>query len=69
MKRTLMWIVVAAGVVAVALGVRTALGRFEAAAATARAVWDDPEIKKVRRRVAKTVKRAQKKAFKALKNR
>ncbi|MET0296799.1 MAG: hypothetical protein ABW024_05320 [Microbacterium sp.] len=69
MKRTLTWIAVAGSVVAAALIVRTALGRYEAVAAAARAVWDDPEVKKIRRRAVKSVDRAQKKARKALKNR
>lgn len=68
MKRTLTWIAVAASVVVVALSVRTALARYEAVAAAARAVWDDPDVKKVRRRAAKSVSRAQKKAVKVIKN-
>lgn len=67
MKKTLTWIAVAASVVVVALGLRTAIARFESVAGAAQAVWNDPEVKKVRHRAAKKIQKAQKKAVKTIK--
>lgn len=67
MKTTLTWIAVAASVVVVALGLRSAIARYESVVGAAQAVWNDPDVKKVRRRAAKKISKAQKKAVKALK--
>lgn len=67
MKRTLTWIAAAAGVAVAALALRTTIARYESIAKAALAVWNDPEVKKVRRRAVKKIEKAQKKAVKAMK--
>ena len=50
------------------LGVRAVLAKYGAIATVALAVWNDPDVKKVRRRALKRLQKAQKSARKALKN-
>lgn len=46
------------------LGARAVLAKYGALATVAVAVWNDPEVKKIRRRAAKRLKKAKKSAQK-----
>jgi predicted secreted Zn-dependent protease len=64
MKKALTWLSIAVGAVGFVLGLRSALARYSAIFVAAKAIWNDPDIKKIRRRAAKRLRKAQKSAAK-----
>ncbi|MFG6445943.1 hypothetical protein ACFXP7_11555 [Microbacterium sp. P06] len=65
MNRFAKLLLVAGAAAGVLLGVRAVIAKYGALAAAAVAVWNDPEVKKIRRRAAKHLKKARKSAEKA----
>lgn len=65
MKRFVSALLIAAGVVGAFLAIRVVVAKYVTVATVALAIWNDPEVKKVRRRAGRRLEKAQKAALKA----
>ena len=64
MNRFSKFLLVAGAAAGLLLGVRLVVAKYGALAAALVALWNDPEVKKIRRRAKKQLKKAQKSAEK-----
>jgi predicted secreted Zn-dependent protease len=65
MNRFVKLLLILGGAVGVLLAIRAVLAKYAALATAALAVWNDPDVKKIRRRAGKRLKKAKKSAEKA----